>query len=137
LEILRAEPVVPILVNDPLAVYDPRQAPHPLAAKRSRLNVVLGILSAAVCFASIGILTWGVVAVLAALRHSRALAGMSVGYAALFIYWMFAIPLQQDAAFYTLRMSTGVVALLATTIGGAFHVGFLTLAPSRRAVERS
>jgi hypothetical protein len=51
---------------------------------------VLGLLGAAACLFSAGILTWCVFAVMAALRRSRALTVVSVIYGVLFTFWMFA-----------------------------------------------
>ncbi|GAA1030076.1 hypothetical protein GCM10009557_20850 [Virgisporangium ochraceum] len=136
-EILRAEPVVPVPAHNPPLVpvaahnpppmYDLRQPPYPPAAKRSRKQIVLGILSVAVCLFSLGLLTWGVVAVLAAIRGSRALAGMAAVYAVLLVVWLVAMPVEDGGAFYELRLSVGFIAMLATILGGAVHVGLITL----------
>jgi DNA-binding SARP family transcriptional activator len=126
-EILRAEPVVPVPAHNPPPMYDLRQPPYPPATKRSRKQIVLGIVSVAVCLFSIGLLTWGVVAVLAAIRGSRALAGMAAVYAVLLVVWLVAVPVEDGGAFYALRLSVGFIAMLATIFGGAVHVGLITL----------
>ena len=128
LEILRVEPVMPMPLPAPLPTYAP---PHPPGPKSSRLTVVLGLLGAVACLFSAGILIWCVFAVMAALRRSRALTVVSVIYAVLFTFWMFAIPPQLGVPFYSLRTAIGSLALIVTAVGGALHVGFLTLAPPR------
>jgi DNA-binding SARP family transcriptional activator len=112
----------------PIPVPEPRPAPRPRT-----LPLVGGLVGALFALASVGLVTWAVIAVYAAARRSRWLGVAAAGYGAFSVTWLAVVP-ADGAAHYNLRMAVVVASMLLCAVGGAAHIGYLALRPPRYAV---